>query len=93
MKIAVKSNISAIVSRPKYEETALDLIKQPSILLWIETELMKNGELIFNDGNDTLNGKKLKDVAKHIREQTDDGIYFTKEIIQLSVGTLVNLNS
>lgn len=93
MAMAVKSHISAIVSRPKYEETAKELIKQPSVLLWIENELMKNGELVFNDGHEKLNGMKLEVVAKHIREQTEEGIYFTSEIIRLSLANLLILNS
>lgn len=93
MEMAVKSQIAAIVSRPKYEQTALDLIKQPSMLLWIENELMKNGGLIFNDGHEKLSGLKLEVVAKHIREQTEEGIYFTSEIIRLSVANMIVLNS
>lgn len=90
MQIAVKSNISAIISRTKYEEVAKELLMKPSLILWIENELLKNGSLIFNDGNPNLDGKKLEEIAKHIREQTDEGIYFTKEIIQLSLSNIIH---
>ena len=93
MQIAVKSNISAIVSRTRYEETALDLITTPSLILWLENELLKNGNLIFNDGHEILNGMKLEDIAKHVREQTEFGVYFTKEILQVSIASLVKFNS
>jgi hypothetical protein len=93
MEIAVKSNIAAIVSRTKYEEKAIELIKSPSLILWLENELYKNGGITFNNGHEKLNGLKLEEVAKHIREQTDLGKYFTKEIMQMSIACLINFNS
>jgi hypothetical protein len=92
MEIAVKSNISSIVSRTKYEEEAMKLIVNPSEILWLENELLKNGDLIFNDGDQKLNGLKLTEVAKHIREQTDLGLYFTKEIMKLAIASLIEFN-
>jgi hypothetical protein len=93
MEMAVKSNIRAIVSRTKYEEKAAELIKSPSFILWLENELYKNGHITFSDGHEKLNGMKLEEIAKHIREQSDLGKYFTKEILQMSISCLVNFNS
>jgi hypothetical protein len=93
MEMAVKSNISKIVSRTKYEETAIDLITKPSLLLWIENELTNNSKRIFNDGHEKLNGLKFEEIAKLVREQTEEGIYFTNEIIRISIANLINLNS
>lgn len=93
MAMAVKSRISAIVSKNKYEEKAIELISKPSLLLWVENELFMNGDCMFSDGNDKLNGKKLSEIARHIREQTDEGIYFTNEIVKISLANLITLNS
>lgn len=93
MEMAVKSNISAIVSRTKYEEKAVELIKAPSLLLWLDNELYRNGDMIFNDGDERLNGLTLREVAMHVRKQTDLGSYFTKEIMQISIANLINFNS
>ena len=93
MQIAVESNISAIISRTQYEEAAKELITKPSLILWIENELLKNGPSIFNDGNPSLDGKTLEDIAKHIREQTAEGISFTREIIQISLANLIHFTN
>ncbi len=93
LNMAVRAKIDAIVPRNKFEEKAIELIKKPSLQLYIESELLKHGETIFNDGNELLNGKELSEIAALIREQSDEGIYFTNEILQSSLANMIKLHS
>lgn len=90
---AVTSGISDIVSRKHHEERAIIRITQPSLLQIIEHELLLHGETIFNDGHESLNGLPLKEVAKKIRMQSEEGKYFTELMLQLSLGNLIDMNT
>ncbi len=93
LRKAIGSQISDIVSRKIHEEKAIELITKPSLLLTIEHELFLHGDTIFNDGNQYLNGKSLFEVAAEIRKQSEQGIYFTNLILQLSLSNLIEMNT
>jgi hypothetical protein len=90
---AVKANITEIVSRKNHEDIACQRIINPSLLLIIEHELLMNGEIIFKDGNEELDGLSFEQVASEIRAQTEKGVKFTKLIIELSLDNICFLNS
>ncbi|MCP4110432.1 MAG: hypothetical protein GY749_33750 [Desulfobacteraceae bacterium] len=93
LRIAVESRITAIVQRNKMEDTAMEHIVKPSILLRLENELMRYGDMKFNDGNPKLDGLKLGEVARYIREDSELGRQFINEIFELTIAHLVQLNN
>jgi hypothetical protein len=51
-----------------------------------------NGDIIFKDGNEELDGLSFEEVASEIRVQSEKGVRFTRLIIELSLDNICSLN-
>lgn len=93
LKLAIHSNITTIVSRNNYEDAALEVIKNPSLLLRIENNLCCYDEdEIFIHAGFSINGMKIGVICDHLRRQTTEGIRFSEELIELMTSHYIQLN-
>lgn len=93
LKIAMSSNICEYINnRGAIVEKVIEMLKNPSLGLQIEEFLIANKSLTLQHFIDEIKGKQLFELAKEVRQQSDIGLKFSKEIIERSLSHLVNLN-
>lgn len=94
LKLALEADITKIVSRTEYIETAIEIIKSPALLLRLENNLLAHGDqTIFNSVGMSLDGHTIENICEHIRMQTSEGILFSNELIELMSAHYANLSS
>ena len=54
--------------------------------------LEQNPDFVFENGFPPFSGKKLKDIAKEIEVDSEQGREFQKELFDLTYAHIVNLN-
>lgn len=92
LRMVLESDITRIVPRNHYKETALDLITKPSLLLRLENDLLAFPEgTIFRETGFSLDGVSLSEICRHIRAQTDEGTVFCQELIEMMTSHYLEL--
>lgn len=94
LKIAMSSNICAYVNnKGTLPDRVISILKSPSVELQIEDFLMQNESLKLEHSIELFRGKQLFEISKEIRIQSENGIAFTKDIIERGLSHIIDLNS
>lgn len=93
-QLTIVSNISEYVNnRDTIPDKVISFLRSPSIILQMENFLTLNGKLQIKHAYQKFKGKQLFEIAREIRKQTNEGIEFSKEIIEHGLSHLIDLNS
>lgn len=92
LRMMVQCSITKIVPRKNYEDAVVEVINKPPLLLRLENELSCYEDSAVIDAGGLLNGVQVRVICEHLRAQTQEGIAFASELVELMASHYISLN-